>query len=69
METTILAYLRTHKGARKREIAHASGVWQCNAEFLRVMHELETRNEIYTVCHRDAAQMELYDKWYTKTEL
>ena len=69
METKILAYLKAHEGARKREIAHAIGTWQCNAEFLRAMHELEARNEIGAVCHRDAAQMELYDRWYTKTEL
>ena len=66
MKQKVLEYLTRYPGARKREIAGHLRVWQCDDEFMHLMHELEDEGLIYYVTYKDPAQMELYDKWYVK---
>lgn len=64
----ILDYIHTHPGCRKREIASAINMWQCNKSFLEAMAYLEKSGKIYSVTHNDPANMEFYDKWYIKED-
>lgn len=64
MEKKILAYLNRWPGARKRSIASAIGIWQCEATFLECMRDLRNAGLIYRINHSDPANMEFYDKWY-----
>lgn len=64
MKEKILAYITLHPGCRKREIAGAIKIWQCDGTFLRTMTELAQGNVIRYETYRDPAQMEYYDKWY-----
>ena len=64
MREKILAYLRDHPGARKREIAGHLKVWQCSFDFLATIDDLYEDGLIHYETHIDPAQMEYYDKWY-----
>lgn len=64
MREKILAYLREHPGARKREIAGFLHIWQCNTDFLFLMSLMESTGQIRYETIHDPAQMEYYDKWY-----
>lgn len=64
MKQIILDYLRHNPGARKREIAGALGVWQCDREFLAAMTSLSNNGLITYKSYRDPALMEFYDRWY-----
>ena len=64
MREKILAYLRDHPGARKREIARHLGIWQCDSDFLLLMGLMADTGQIRYETHSDPAQMEYYDKWY-----
>lgn len=64
MREQILAYLRGHPGARKREIAGHLRIWQCSFEFLATMDDLCEDGLIREEIYKDPAQMEFYSKWY-----
>lgn len=64
MEGKILVYLLSHPGARKREIAGALHVWQCNSDFLKTMSKLCNDGQICYETIHDIGNMEYYDKWY-----
>lgn len=64
MEKQIIDYIRNHPGCRKREIASDLNVWQCDPNFLRTMHDLESRGLIKAIPFSDPANMEFYDRWY-----
>lgn len=68
MDGLILDYIHAHPGCRKREIASAINIWQCDKHFLEAMAYLEKSGEIYTITHNDPANMEFYDEWYIKEE-
>lgn len=67
MREKILEYLKRVPGARKWMIASEIGCWQCDADFLHLIHSMEKEGLIYAVVHNDPAQMEYYDEWYVKT--
>ena len=61
MKTAIVNFLTKHPNARKRTIASALGVWQCDTEFLDAMWELVTEHRIAGKIHRDFANWEYYE--------
>ena len=61
MKAEIMSYLRNHPNSRKRVIAGALGVWQCDKEFLDAMWELVTEHRIEGKTHRDFANWEYYE--------
>lgn len=61
MKEKILVYLVSHPDSRKRAIASAIGVWQCDINFLSAMCELERAGFIKSTYHSDPANMEFYD--------
>ena len=64
MREKILAYLRDHPGARKREIAKHLHIWQCDTDFLLLMGLMESTGQIRYETIHDIGNMEYYDKWY-----
>lgn len=64
MREKILAYLRDHPGARKREIAGHLHIWQCNSDFLLLMGLMTDTGQIRYETIHDIGNMEYYDKWY-----
>lgn len=66
MDDLILDYIHAHPGCRKREIASAINIWQCDKRFLEAMAYLEKSGKIHAVTHNNPANMEFYDEWYIK---
>ena len=60
MKTAIINYLRENPNQRRRVIASAVGVWQADAEFLRIMYELRDAGLIVERFHQDMANMVAY---------
>lgn len=64
MREKILEYVRTHPGCRKRYIASALHIWQCDFNFLATMDDLHEDGLLREEYYKDPAQMEFYSKWY-----
>lgn len=60
MKDKIIAYLMEHPDSRKRSIAYALGIWQCEVQFLAAMCEMEQAGVIKSTLHKDPANMEWY---------
>ena len=60
----ILIYLYKFPYSRKRYIAKAIGLWQCNVNFLHAMNSLNDMGLIDYRTIRDIGNMEYYDEWY-----
>lgn len=61
MKPKILSYLLAHPHSRKRSIANALSIWQCDVKFLSAMCELEQKGIIKSTYHREPENMEFYD--------
>ena len=61
MKEQILTYLLAHPNSRKRSIANALNIWQCDVKFLSAMCELEQAGLIKSTYHRIPENMEFYD--------
>lgn len=68
MKQRILSYLMEHPESRKRSIAYALGIWQCDVKFLAAMCELEQQGIIKSTYHKDPANMEFYDTFSIRDE-
>ena len=66
MKTAIINYLRENPNQRRRVIASAVGVWQADAEFLRIMYELREAGTIEEHFHQDMANMIAYYTYRVK---
>ena len=65
LKNEILRYIMNHPGRRKRTIAAAMGIWQCDVKFLAAMCELEQEKMIKSELFRDPANMDYYYKFYS----
>lgn len=61
MKYEIMKYLDAHPHSRKRSIAHALKIWQCDVKFLSAMCEMEQDGLIKSTYHREPENMEFYD--------
>ena len=66
MKQEIINYLRENHNQRRRAIASAVGVWQADAEFLRIMYELREAGLIVERFHQDMANMVAYYTYSVK---
>lgn len=64
MREKILEFVRNHPGCRKRSIAAALRVWQCDFTFLATINDLYEDGLLREEYHCDPAQMEFYSRWY-----
>ena len=65
LKNEILRYIINNPGCRKRTIAAAMGIWQCDVTFLAAMCELEQEKMIKSELFRDPANMDFYYKFYS----
>ena len=65
LKNEILHYIMNNPGCRKRTIAAAMGIWQCDTQFLAAMCELEQEKMITSELFRDPANMDFYYKFYS----
>lgn len=64
MKEKLLGIIREKPGLRIREIAGYVGCG--NFEVSKLLHELKREGVVYSVYHRDFANMDCYDMWFVK---
>jgi hypothetical protein len=65
LKNEILRYIINNPGCRKRTIAAAMGIWQCDVKFLSAICELKQEKMIKSELFRDPANMDYYYKFYS----